>query len=66
MSLSFFFLGRDGRDGVNGKKNKGIFKFQQKFFSVSIQVIKLVSTRTMENKDYAFLLVFVVLVVYEL
>ena len=27
FSFSFFFslLGRDGRDGVNGKKNKGIF-----------------------------------------
>ena len=48
------------------RKNKGIFSFQQKFFSVGIQVIKLVLTRTMENKDYALLLVFVVLIVYEL
>ena len=36
------------------------------FFSVGIKDIKLVLTRSMENKDYAFLLVFVVLVVYEL
>ena len=47
------------------RKTKECFNYN-KSSSVSADRLKLVLTRSMENKDYAFLLVFVVLVVYEL